>query len=244
MNARLAKAFWPNEDPVGKQVRWLDQDSDTDVHTVVGVVGDVKQFGLEKDDHAAVYAPYTQRKFSWLRWMNFLVRSNRDAASLATPVRGIIHSLDPALPVFEVATFEHRLHMSLAPRRFLLLLMSALAGLSLVLGIIGIYGVVSYLMLQRRAEFAVRIALGATNRDLIGLVLLRGGWLTGWGLSLGITGSLAAGRFVQHLLFGVAPNDPVVILSAAALVLSVGLLACVVPALRTTRIDPIHLLRS
>ena len=163
VNARLAKELWPNEDPIGKQLRWLDQDADTGPHTVVGVVADIKQFGLEKADHPAAYAPYQQRKFPWLRWMNFVVRSEGDAAQLVGPMRAIIHSLDPGLPVFEVSTLEHRLQLSLAPRRFLLILMAALSALALLLGLVGIYGVMSYLMLQRRPEFAIRIALGATN---------------------------------------------------------------------------------
>jgi putative ABC transport system permease protein len=231
VNARLAKELWPDEDPIGKQVRWLDQDSDTGLHTVVGVVGDVKQFGLEKDDHPAAYAPYSQLKFPWLRWMNVVVRSDRDAAKLVAPMRGIIRSIDPSLPVFEVSTLEHRLQVSLAPRRFLLVLMASLSGLALLLGLVGTYGVVSYLVLQRRAEFAIRIALGATNRDLVRLVLSRGVVLTGWGLLAGLAASVALSRYVQHLLFGVTANDPVVMVSASAVVLSVGLLACIVPAL-------------
>ncbi len=242
VNARLAKQLWPNEDPIGKQVRWLDQDSDPGPHTVVGVVGDVKQFGLEKEDHPAAYAPYSQRKFPWLRWMNFVVRSDRDAANLMAPMRGIVNSLDPGLPVFEVSTIERRLQLSLAPRRFLLVLMAALAGLALVLGLVGIYGVVSYLMLQRRAEFAIRMALGATKGNLVWLVLSRGFLLTGWGLAAGLTASIALSRYVQHLLFGVTANDPVVMASAGAVVLAVGLLACVVPALKATAIDPARLL--
>ena len=162
----------------------------------------MKQFGLEKDDHPAAYAPYSQLKFPWLRWMNFVVRSDRDAANLVAPMRSIIRSLDPGLPVFEVSTLEHRLQVSLAPRWFLLVLMAALSGLALLLGLVGTYGVVSYLMLQRRAEFAIRIALGATNRDLVRLVLSRGVLLTGWGLLAGLAASVALSRYVQHLLFG------------------------------------------
>lgn len=243
VNARLAKDLWPNEDPVGKQVRWLDQDSDTGPHTVVGVVGDVKQFGLEKEDHPAAYAPFSQRKFPWLRWMNFVVRSDRDAANLVTPMRGIIRSLDPGLPVFEVSTLENRLQLSLAPRRFLLVLMAALASLALVLGLVGIYGVMSYLMMQRRAEFAIRIAFGATNQDLVRLMLSRGFSLTAAGLLAGLASSFVLSRYLQHLLFGITPNDPAVIAAAAAVVLSVSLLACLVPTLRATKIDPVRLLQ-
>lgn len=244
VNASLAKELWPNEDPIGKQVRWLDQDSDTGLHTVIGVVGDVRQFSLEKPDHPAAYATYAQRKFPWLRWMNFIVRSERNAANLTAPLRDVIHSLDPNLPVFEVSTLEHRLQLSLAPRRFLLVLMATLAWLALVLGLVGIYGVVSYLTLQRRAEFAIRIALGATNREVAWLVLSRGVLLAGSGLIAGVAASVVLSRYVQHLLFGVAANDPIVMAMAGALVLGVSTLACLVPAFRATRVDPVRLLRA
>jgi ABC-type antimicrobial peptide transport system permease subunit len=176
--------------------------------------------------------------------MNFVVRSDRDVAKLAAPMRGVIHSLDPNLPVFEVSTLEHRLQLSLAPRRFLLVLMGSLAWLALALGLVGIYGVVSYLTLERRAEFAIRIALGATNRDVVWLVLSRGVLLTASGLLVGLLGSVALSRYIQHLLFGVEANDPAVLALAGAVVLIVGTLACVVPALRATTVDPVRLLRA
>ncbi len=174
--------------------------------------------------------------------MNFVVRSDGDAAQFVGPMRAIIRPLDPGLPVFEVSTLEHRLQISLAPRRFLLILMAALSALALLLGLVGIYGVISYLMLQRRPEFAIRLALGATNGNLFRLVLSQGALLTTSGLTAGLAASAILSRYVQHLLFNVTPNDPIVMTTASAVIFLIGLAACIVPARSATTINPSRLL--
>lgn len=124
------------------------------------------------------------------------------------------------------------------------MLIGSLAWLALTLGLVGIYGVISYLTLQRRTEFAIRIALGAKHRDVIGLVLLRGIVLTSSGLAGGLGGSLLLYKYVQHLLFGITPNDPAVLVGTAVLITAVGVLACLGPAMHATSSDPMKLLRT
>lgn len=244
VNITLAKRIWPNENPVGKRVRWLDERQDTGWHRVVGVVGDVKQFALEKDDRPAVYFPYQQRRLPWLRWTNFVVLGKMDPANLVAAVRAQVRAVDPDLPVFEVATLDTRLAQSLAPRRFSLALIGGAAGLALVLGLIGVYGVISYAVAQRRQEIAIRMAVGATPARVLRLVLWQGFALTLAGVACGVAGSWVTTRYMSSFLFGVAPHDPVTFAVLPVILMAVSAMSCLVPALRASRVDPMGMLRA
>jgi predicted permease len=244
VNATLAKRIWPNENPLGKRVRWLEQDPDTDWHRVVGVVADVKQFALDGDDRAAAYFPYQQRKLPWLRWTNFVVLGKLDPSNLVAAVRAQVLATDPDLPVFEVATLDARLTQSLAPRRFSLALIGGAAGLALLLGLIGVYGVISYAVAQRQQEIAIRMAVGATPARVLRLVLWQGFALTLVGVVSGVAASWVTTRYMSSFLFGVEPHDPVTFVALPLALIAVSAMACLAPALRATRVDPTGALRA
>jgi predicted permease len=244
VNETLAQRLWPGEDPVGKRLRWLEQPSDTRWVRVVGLTRDVKQFGLEKSDHPAAYAPYRQRQFPWLRWMSFVVHSSGDAATLTNAMRDAVKRADPDLPVFAVATLEGSLARSLAPRRFSMTLVAILAGLALALGLVGLYGVVSYLVILRRRDLAIRMALGATSGRLYRMVLKQAVALTASGLTVGLVSSMALARYLKSLLFGITPYDVWTLAGVCALVSAAALMASFGPARRASRVDPAVLLRE
>jgi predicted permease len=243
LNATLARSLWPGESPLGKRVRFLEEKEDAEWHTVVGVASDVRQFSLEKPDRPTVYAPFTQRRFPWLRWTSIIVRSRLSPAQLVPVIRHEMRSLDPQIPVFEVSSLQQRIAVSLAPRRFALALMLAIAGLSLCLALTGMYGVISHLVAQRRPEIAIRMALGAQRKDVLGLVAGYGAKLVASGIAAGLIAALAASGLLSSQLFGVAPSDPFTFAAVALLLTCVALPACLVPALRACRVDPMAALR-
>jgi predicted permease len=241
VDERMAHELWPNQDPIGKRVRLGDAKVAAPWRTVVGVVGRVKQYGLDSDGRMALYLPQTQ---SGSRALYVAVKSTREPASLAAAIRQQVRALDPDLPVYRVRPMHAWLFQSLARQRFAMTLLTAFAGLALALAALGTYGVMAYLVAQGTREIGIRIALGATPRTVTALVLRGGLALGAAGVSLGLLLALALTRFVGSLLFGVAGTDPLTFLAGAVLLGASALLASYLPARRAARVDPMLSLRA
>jgi predicted permease len=237
----MASQLWPNKSAVGKRVRSGGAGSTSPWLTVVGVVGRVKQYTLDSDSRIAMYFPHAQ--FS-TRSMNVVVRTAGDPAAAAPAVRAALREVDPDLPLYRVRTMEARVGESLARRRFAMSLLTVFAGLALGLAIVGVYGVMVYLVSQGRREIGIRLALGASPSAILGLVMRRGMTLAIAGVTLGLLGSAVLSRFLEGLLFGIRPRDPLTFLAIPAILGLVTLAAVYAPAHRASRTDPLLTLRS
>jgi len=208
--------------------------------TVVGVVRDVKQHGLDREDRMQLYLPEAQYPTGY---MTMVVRSSAEPSALLGAVRREVGAADRELAVYGVATMAELLADSVALWRFTMLLLGVFAAVAVALAGVGIYGVISYTVTQRTREIGVRVALGAQSRDVLRLVLGRGLALVSVGIALGLAGGLALTRVISSLLFGVSSRDPLTFASVAALLAAVALLACYLPARRATKVDPMIALR-
>jgi len=242
VNETLARSYWPNEDAVGKRFKlgvpnapWL---------TIVGVVADVRQMGMDIPVKSEMYIPYRQiSTHPWYGPRDLVVRTTGDPMRLVPAIREVVRAADPDQPISSVATMEERLTSETGSRRLGMILLSAYAGLALLLASLGIYGVLSYLVAQQTAELGVRMALGATQSDIIALVMKKGMSWTLLGVGIGAAAALGLTRLMKSLLFGVGAADPLTFVSIVALLLIVAFLACYLPARRATRVDPIVALR-
>ena len=244
VNENMASRFWANDDPVGKRFRWARESDDQGWLTIVGVVGDIKSGGLDKNEPPTVYAPYRQRAFSWLRWTSLVIRTESEPRSQIASVRGQLLEIDPNQPVNSIGTLEQTVDSSVAQRRLNTMLISLFAAAAALLAAIGIYGIVSYYVVRRTREIGLRRALGATHRDVIRLVVRQGLALTVAGVVLGLAGALAVTRSLESLLFGVTPTDIATFVTVPLLLVLVALLASCVPARRATHVDPLIALRT
>jgi putative ABC transport system permease protein len=240
-NQTLVRQYFQTEDPLGKRIRWA-RNPQVEWITIVGVVGDVKHFGLDLPEEPALYTPYTQIN-PWKRWMSFAVRTQDDAASTAQALKQEIWKVDSQLPVTRVETMCEVTASSFAARRFNMSLLSLFAGLALVLAAIGIYGVMSNAVTQRTQEIGIRLALGARAIDVLKLIIRNGMTLVVIGVALGLAGAFALTRLMTTLLFGVTPTDGLTIGVVSAVLIGVALLACFIPARRATKVDPLVALR-
>jgi putative ABC transport system permease protein len=247
INAEAARQFWPGQDPIGKRIaiNYTGPGRRTDgsvprLREVVGVAGSMKHGALDKPTAPAVYMPYLQDETNHaMSAMNLLVRTEGNPIGLADSLRNRIHAIRPDQPVQDVASVEELVAQSVAPRRYTLILLSAFAAVGLLLAAIGVYGVISYVTSQRTREFGVRIALGATRERVVSHVLRDGAALTLLGLLVGIGGALVVTRWLSNLLFEVSPLDAFSFFAAVAVLAIVSILACLVPAWRASRVDPI-----
>ena len=208
---------------------------------VVGVVGRIKQDRLDADSRIAFYHPHTQAP---TRAMNVTLRGRADAAHLSSAVTREVRALDPDLPIYGLRTMAQRVDDSLARRRFSMLLLSLFAGLALILGTIGTYGVIAYQVNQSTRELGIRLALGATPRRVLAFVLGQGMAMALSGVAVGLTGAFALTRLMRSLLFGIEAADPVTFVAVPALLVLAALGASYVPARRAAGIDPAVSLRS
>jgi predicted permease len=238
----MANQLWPGEDPLGKRIRTggFDVTPDTPWMTVVGVVGRVKQDGLDADSRIAYYRYQGQ---SPSRSMYVVLRSTSDPSHLASAVTRQIRELDPDMPIYRMRTMGQRVNESLAQRRFSMLLLTLFALLALGLAAIGIYGVMAYLVSQGTREIGIRLALGATPGGILRLVVRQGMVVAIIGVLIGLAGAFTLTRLMRSLLFGVAATDPITFAAIALLLTFIALVASYVPARRAARIDPIESLR-
>jgi len=237
IDEKFAQRFWPNDDPIGKHL-WFDPKKP---FTIVGVVGVVKQYGLETDGKIATYFPQQQDPG---RGMFLVTRSSSDAAPLAAAIIREIHAVDPTVVVYGIRSMQDRLHDSLARQRFASTMLSAFAAFALLLAAVGLYGVMSYLVSQSTRDIGVRVALGARPGDIIGMVVRRGMELSAVGILAGLAGAAALTRVMASLLFGVSATDAATFAAVPGLLAAVAFAATAIPALRATRVDPIVALRE
>ena len=239
----LAARFWPNQDPIGKRIKlpWNPGRKDEPWRTVVGVVGDVKQYGLDKPSTSAVYLPHAQYSASF---MTLVARTSVEPAEMLGTVRQVVQQLDGDQVPMEVATMQDVMVDSVRTQRFTMFVLAAFAMLALALAAVGIYGVMSYVVAQRTHEIGIRIALGARIGNIFGLVMGNALWLALAGIAIGAVAAFALTRLMKSLLFGVAPTDlPTFIVVCVGLAL-VALLASYLPARRATKVDPLVALRN
>jgi putative ABC transport system permease protein len=236
-----AKRLWPGADPLGKRVAFGRRD--TLGLEVVGLVGDTRARGLTTETPAMLYISHSGVA-SVARTMSLVVRGTGDPASLAPTTRSVLRELDPTLPVYNVQLVRDVLNESIAQPRLNTTLLTIFAAMALLLAAIGIYGVVSYSVAQRSQELGVRMALGATQSDVFRLVLREGATLAGAGVVLGLIGAVMATRVIQAWLFGIGRRDPATMAAMSVALVIVALVACLVPARRATRVDPVRAIRG
>jgi predicted permease len=239
----MAQQLWPNDAAVGKRIRLSGIDGTTTPPwmTVVGIVGRVKQYTLDGESRIAMYFPQTQVVG---RGMNVVLRTEADPTLLSATVRREIRALDPDLPIYNVRTMTERVDESLARRRFSMLLLTLFAALALGLATIGVYGVIAYLVTQGTRELGIRMALGATPRAILLMIVRHGLAVALVGVGIGLAGAFALTRFMSSQLFGVAAVDPATFLAVSLLLTAVALAASYGPARRAAAIDPMVSLRS
>ena len=239
----FAKQYFPNEDPVGKRIHpgiSSYEDEDSTMREIIGVVGDVRNRGLNTPSRAAYYVPQTQIPFSQ---MVGVVKTTGEPRSLISAVTKEVAAMDADIPLFGVKSMEEYLSASVAAPRFNTTLLTIFAAVALVLTIVGLYGVMSYSVAQRTNEIGIRLALGAQSRDVLLMIVKQGSFLILLGLAIGLAGAYAATRVIASLLFGVTAKDPFTFAAVAALLALVALFACYVPAWRATKVDPMEALR-
>jgi putative ABC transport system permease protein len=241
VNKTMAMTFWPNQNPIGRRVR---SGGAKDWCTVVGMVDDAKNAGLDRPTGTELYLPYRQTQGQGNTTMYVVLRSaGGDPRSLVGTVREQLGELDSSLPIADVRLMEDVLSRAQARPRFLTLLLSLFSVVALAIATVGIYGVVSYSVERRTKEFGLRMVLGAQTGDVLGLVMKQGAGMISIGIVAGLAAAFALTRLMASLLFGIAPTDMATFASVTAAMFGVALAACYIPAKRATRVDPIHTLR-
>ncbi|MEY2502490.1 MAG: putative transport system permease protein [Verrucomicrobiota bacterium] len=237
----MAKKFWPNEYAVGKRLRFYNSDptAERPWRTIAGVVGDVKQYGLDTSGGIALYVPQLQQPQSTL---TLVVRTRTEPAAMIETIRREVLGIDPEQAVFNVAAMNEILADSISLRRVSMFLLAGFAGLALLLAAIGIYGVLAQTVVQRTHEIGIRMALGAQAGDVLKLIVRQGMALTLIGIGAGLAGAFALTRLLASLLFGVGATDPMTFLWIPVLLAAVSFLACFIPARRAAKLDPIKAL--
>jgi putative ABC transport system permease protein len=241
INQSMVQQFFSSEDPIGKRIRFGEQDAPW--YSIVGIVSDIKHMGLDAQEGAAIYQPYDQKQFSFLRWMTLVMRTDSEPTGLIAAVRSQVQAVDKDQPVYDIATLEQLLSTSVAKPRFYMALLGSFALLALVLASVGIYGVMSFSVNRRRREMGIRLALGADRRDIFKLVVARGLLLTLTGVGIGVAASFALTRVMSSLLFGVTATDQLTFIAIPLILTGVALGACFVPARRAMKVDPMVALR-
>jgi putative ABC transport system permease protein len=240
-----ARAFWPNRDAIGRRIK-LGSSNNTSIPwlTVVGVVGNVHQFDLVRQPRPAIYLAGSQDPGTGDTVRDWVVRTAGDPAALAPAARSAVWAVDGALPITRLQPLDRVRAAATGREQFTLLLVTLFAVLALVLAAVGLYGVTAYAVAQRTRELGIRVALGATSRDVVRLVLDMGGRLVLVGLAIGTLAALMLSRLMSTLLFGVSARDPMTFAGVALLLAAVSMVACYIPARRATRVDPVIALRE
>ena len=244
INSAMARKYWPGENPIGKQVGVGSKRYP--LRTIVGVVPDIKQVSLREVPGPTMFVPYTQNEIKvWpnMQSMQFAVRAQTNPDSIAASVRQAIQQVDPELPLANFVPLTSIVDTSMSADRFSMLLLAAFGVLALVLAAIGMYGVISWSVLQRTPEIGIRIALGASRRRIFAMVLAQGGRLVSAGLVIGLIAAFVVTRLMTSFLYHVQPTDPVTFTTVSLLIMAVALLASYLPARKAMKIDPLIALR-
>jgi putative ABC transport system permease protein len=234
----FGRQFLPNEEPLGKRLQGGMGKGDW--KTIVGVVGDIKNAGLEKKPMPEMFESYLQ---AGTAHMSLAVRTADNPMKLAEAVRRRVMSVDPDQPIYDMMTMEQRFANVLAPRRIAMTLLGVFSGLALVLTAVGIYGVIAYAVAQRTHEIGIRMALGGQRADILQLILKHGLGMAFLGIVAGLAGGMALTRLLSSHLFGVTATDPLTFAGVGLLLSMVALAACLLPAWRATQVDPMEALR-
>ena len=240
VNRLFAERYWPKEDPIGRTVLFPDSNRPITA-TIVGVVGDVKHYGLAESERLQAYASQAQQPHIF---NSLVVRTTGDPSAMAEAVRKALWAVDPEQPMWKVFTMDFMVERSVGPRRFLMWIMTVYSGLALLLASIGLYGVMAYQVARRSREIGVRMALGAQTGDVLSLILRRGARLTFIGLLLGLAAAVGLGQSISAMLYGVSATDPQSFIGAALVLSGVALLASYLPARRATRANPVTVLHQ
>ena len=234
INQSLAHKYWPNDNPIGKRIRVPTREGPVWA-TIIGIVGDVHHRGLDQPVQPEWYAPLTQGPYPS---MILAVRSSQDPTSLTSAIRREVQAIDPAQPIAHVRTLEQVIADSVAPRRLSVVLLTVFALVALVLASVGIYGVMSFLVVQRTHEIGVRMALGAQRSDVLRLIIAHAGALIGAGTILGLIVALLSTSALRSVLYEVSALDLSTFLFVTLILTLVALIASYIPARRATRADP------
>jgi putative ABC transport system permease protein len=242
INRTMRARYWPNEDPVGRPLRLLDDSivKGNLTMTIVGVVDDVKHYGLDDQSASQVYVAYAQNPFIFA---TLVVRTQSDPMNMSMTVRKAVWSVDKDQPVWKVRTLQSLIDNSIGPQRFMMWLLGGLTALALLLASVGLYGVMSYTVTQRTHEIGIRMALGARGADVLKLVVRNGMILVLCGITAGLAGAFVLTRWMATLLFGVTPTDAATFVFVPFGLIAVAMLACLLPARRATKVDPLVALR-
>ena len=240
IDERLAREYWPNQSPLGKRIRFGPPEDNEPWHTIVGVVGTVRHQRMQEDTRKSVYLPHQKIPVGGLA---LVLRTSSNPQELTGAIRREVGQLDPDLPVSEVATMEEVVAESIWQPRLYATLFGAFAAGALLLALIGIYGVMAFLVQTRTHEIGVRMALGATTRDVFKLIVGRGMKLTAVGVFIGVGGAIAVTRLMHSLLFNTSATDPVTFILISLLLSVAAFLACYIPARRAAKVDPLIALR-
>jgi putative ABC transport system permease protein len=239
INETMARRFWPGEDAIGKRIN-LGNPQTSPWRTIIGIVKDIRNEGLDAEPYPQMYSPYAQTP---RRSMTLVARAKSDPSGLAPLVRNELAALDKDQPLFNVRTMEQVMANSIARQRFNMLLIAIFAVVGFLLASVGIYGVMSYMVTQRTHEIGIRVALGAQTRDILKMVIGQGMMLALIGVGIGLGAALLMTRVMASLLYGVSATDPLTFLGVTVLLSVVAFLACFIPARRASRVDPMVALR-
>ena len=242
VNESFVRQYFPDTDPVGARIQWARGPRNYWM-TIIGVSRDVRQFSLTEAAEPTVFTLYEQQDQPWKRWMFVVIRSQQEPAQLARLVEEQVWAIDRQLPVTSIQPMSEVVAASLSSERFNLILLGLFAGVALVLAGVGIYGVMSYTVTQRTHEIGVRMALGASAADVLGMVVRQGMRLALTGIVIGLAAAVALTRLMTSLLYGTSATDPLTFAAIALVLTGVALGACFVPARRATRVDPMVALR-
>jgi putative ABC transport system permease protein len=238
INETMAKRFFPDEDPIGKGINVTN--GPERFREIVGVVGDVKQYGLAQPTTLQTYEPYLQSPFSGV---TLIVRTEGNPSALSGAIRTQVLALDKEQPVSRIRTLDQITAGSVEQQRFLMLLLGVFAAVALILAAVGLYGVMNYAVNQRTHEIGIRMALGANTGSVLRLIVAQGMMLAMAGVAIGLAGAFAATRLMSKLLFALSATDPATFAFISVLLTGVALVACLVPARRATQVDPMVALR-
>ncbi|HSC30348.1 MAG TPA: ABC transporter permease [Gemmatimonadaceae bacterium] len=237
VNRSMAQWLWPGKDPIGRRVHLGTQKMATWM-TVVGVTADMKRYSLTEGPRPEMFVPYTQDPYPTFSTMQFVVRSSGDPTRLVAAIRRAVASVDPDIPLARIRTIDELVSDASANARFATLVMSSFGVMALALAMIGLYGVIAFMVHQRRQEFGLRTALGATREQLVQMVLVDGFMLACVGMVAGVVLALVAGRLLRSMLYQVSVADPLTLVAVVLLLLGTTALACVLPAVRASGVDP------